>query len=72
MPDSLHTLEEAITTDVRRALAEDVGTGDLTAALLPATLSRGMELAVLTAANLIATLVRFVLFRHWIFRGEHR
>jgi len=35
MPDSLHTLEEAITTDVRRALAEDVGTGDLTAALLP-------------------------------------
>jgi len=43
-----------------------------TAALLPATLSRGMELAVLTAANLIATLVRFVLFRHWIFRGEHR
>ena len=36
MPDSLHTLEQAITTDVRRALAEDVGTGDLTAALLPA------------------------------------
>jgi nicotinate-nucleotide pyrophosphorylase (carboxylating) len=35
MPDSLHILEEAITTDVRRALAEDVGTGDLTAALLP-------------------------------------
>jgi nicotinate-nucleotide pyrophosphorylase (carboxylating) len=36
MPDSLHALEESITTDVRRALAEDVGTGDLTAALLPA------------------------------------
>jgi len=35
MPDSLHTLEEAITADVRRALDEDVGTGDLTAALLP-------------------------------------
>ncbi|MBL0141142.1 MAG: carboxylating nicotinate-nucleotide diphosphorylase [Betaproteobacteria bacterium] len=35
MPDSLHALEESITTDVRRALAEDVGTGDLTAALLP-------------------------------------
>jgi len=35
MPDSLHALEEAITNDVRRALAEDVGTGDLTAALLP-------------------------------------
>ena len=36
MPDSFHALEEAITTDVRRALAEDVGSGDLTAALLPA------------------------------------
>ena len=35
MPDSLHTLEEAITADVRRALDEDVGTADLTAALLP-------------------------------------
>ncbi|MGE0357993.1 MAG: carboxylating nicotinate-nucleotide diphosphorylase [Burkholderiales bacterium] len=35
MPDSFHALEEAITTDVRRALAEDVGPGDLTAALLP-------------------------------------
>lgn len=35
MPDSLHALEEAITGDVRRALAEDVGTGDLTSALLP-------------------------------------
>jgi nicotinate-nucleotide pyrophosphorylase (carboxylating) len=35
MPDSVHILEEAITTDIRRALAEDVGTGDLTAALLP-------------------------------------
>jgi len=36
MPDLFHALEEAVTTDVRRALAEDVGTGDLTAALLPA------------------------------------
>jgi nicotinate-nucleotide pyrophosphorylase (carboxylating) len=35
MPDSIHALEEAITNDVRRALAEDIGTGDLTAALLP-------------------------------------
>ena len=35
MPDSFHALEEAITADVRGALAEDVGTGDLTAALLP-------------------------------------
>lgn len=36
MPDSIHALEEAITNDVRRALAEDVGTGDLTTSLLPA------------------------------------
>jgi nicotinate-nucleotide pyrophosphorylase (carboxylating) len=35
MPDHFHALEEAVTTDVRRALAEDVGAGDLTAALLP-------------------------------------
>ena len=35
MPDSIHALEETITADVRRALAEDVGTGDLTAALVP-------------------------------------
>jgi nicotinate-nucleotide pyrophosphorylase (carboxylating) len=35
MPDLFHALEEAVTTDVRRALAEDVGAGDLTAALLP-------------------------------------
>ena len=43
-----------------------------TAALLPSGLSRGVELAALTAANLFATLVRFVLFRHWIFRGGPR
>jgi nicotinate-nucleotide pyrophosphorylase (carboxylating) len=36
MSDLFHQLEETVTTDVRRALAEDVGAGDLTAALLPA------------------------------------
>ena len=36
MSDLFHELEETVTTDVRRALAEDVGAGDLTAALLPA------------------------------------
>ena len=41
-----------------------------TAALLPATTSRTVELAALTAANLFATLVRFVLFRVWIFGGS--
>jgi nicotinate-nucleotide pyrophosphorylase (carboxylating) len=36
MPDAVHFLEEAVTADVSRALAEDVGTGDLTAHLVPA------------------------------------
>ncbi len=35
MPDLHHTLEESVTRDVTRALAEDVGTGDLTARLIP-------------------------------------
>ncbi len=41
-----------------------------TAALLPATATRTVELVALTAANLFATLVRFVLFRSWIFGGS--
>jgi nicotinate-nucleotide pyrophosphorylase (carboxylating) len=36
MPDAFHALEETVTRDVTRALAEDVGTGDLTAHLIPA------------------------------------
>jgi nicotinate-nucleotide pyrophosphorylase (carboxylating) len=36
LPDPFHALEEAITADVTRALHEDIGTGDLTAALIPA------------------------------------
>ncbi len=36
MPDRFHALEETITADVARALKEDVGTGDLTAGLIPA------------------------------------
>lgn len=35
MPDAFHALEEAVTRDVTRALTEDVGTGDLTARLIP-------------------------------------
>jgi len=35
MPDAFHLLEETVTRDVTRALAEDVGTGDLTAHLIP-------------------------------------
>ena len=36
MPDTVHLIEENVTEDVTRALAEDVGTGDLTARLIPA------------------------------------
>ena len=36
MPDAFHALEETVTRDVTRALSEDVGTGDLTANLIPA------------------------------------
>jgi nicotinate-nucleotide pyrophosphorylase (carboxylating) len=35
MPDAFHLLEETVTRDVTRALAEDIGTGDLTARLVP-------------------------------------
>lgn len=35
MPDAFHLLEETVTRDVTRALEEDVGTGDLTARLVP-------------------------------------
>jgi len=35
MPDAFHLLEESVTRDVTRALDEDVGTGDLTARLIP-------------------------------------
>ncbi len=36
MPDAFHHLEETVTRDVTRALAEDIGGGDLTAKLVPA------------------------------------
>ena len=36
MSDPFHALEETVTADVTRALQEDVGHGDLTAALVPA------------------------------------
>src|ERR1700687_1747002 len=35
MPDAFHTLEETVTRDVTRALAEDMGEADLTAKLIP-------------------------------------
>ena len=36
MSDSIHDIEATVTADVTRALAEDVGSGDLTASLIPA------------------------------------
>ena len=41
-----------------------------TAMALPADTGRGLELLALTAANLFATLIRFILFRSWIFGGS--
>ncbi|HET9577120.1 MAG TPA: carboxylating nicotinate-nucleotide diphosphorylase [Usitatibacter sp.] len=35
MPDPFHALEEIVTRDVTRALEEDIGSGDLTARLIP-------------------------------------
>ncbi len=31
---------------------------------------RAAEVAVLVAANLVATVVRFTLYRTWVFRGQ--
>jgi putative flippase GtrA len=42
------------------------------AALAPARPGRLAEVAVLIAANLVATVVRFLLYRHWVFGGSRR
>jgi hypothetical protein len=34
--------------------------------------SRVTEVCVLIAANLVATVLRFVLYRHWVFGGPRR
>ena len=34
------------------------------------TSSRGLEVSVLVAANLVATVIRFVLYRTWVFGGS--
>jgi putative flippase GtrA len=41
-------------------------------ALLPATASRPVELLVLVLANALATVLRFVAFRSWIFATSER
>ena len=38
--------------------------------LLDPSPSRALELAVLVAANLVATVLRFVLLRSWVFRAR--
>jgi putative flippase GtrA len=40
-------------------------------AVLPAHTGRGLEVSVLVAANLVATVIRFVLYRTWVF-GKSR
>lgn len=52
-------------------LAVTSGSLWLLGALAP-TASRTVELVVLTAANVVATLLRFLLFRAWVFRGSRR
>ena len=49
MPDAFHALEETVTRDVTRALAEDVGLGDLTARLIPA--DRSAHARLMTREN---------------------
>ncbi len=49
MPDLHHALEETVTRDVTRALAEDIGSGDLTARLIPA--DKQARARVMTRAN---------------------
>ncbi len=53
MSDNKHLLEEVITEDVSRALREDVGNGDLTAALIPAT-ARGHARVIAREDSVIA------------------
>jgi putative flippase GtrA len=33
---------------------------------------RGLEVTVLVGASLLATLIKFVLYRNWVFRGDPR
>ncbi len=41
-------------------------------ALAPPRLGRLAEVGLLIAANLVATVVRFLLYRHWVFGGPKR
>jgi putative flippase GtrA len=58
---------------VKGLIAFGIGLVLTSAALagLPAHASRGLEVSVLVAANLVATVIRFVLYRTWVF-GKSR
>lgn len=56
MPNlTLDTLQQTIIDDVRRALAEDVGSGDITAALIPADRQATASIMTREAATLCGT-----------------
>ena len=55
MSDPFHALEETVTADVTRALAEDLGAGDLTAELVPARRKARARLLVRQDAVLCGT-----------------
>ncbi|MFO7706445.1 MAG: carboxylating nicotinate-nucleotide diphosphorylase [Halopseudomonas sp.] len=56
MPNlTLDTLQQTIIDDVRRALAEDVGSGDITAALIPADRQATARIMTREAATLCGT-----------------
>jgi glycosyltransferase involved in cell wall biosynthesis/putative flippase GtrA len=62
----------AATSQVQGLIVFFLGLALTTAALalLPATASRPVELLVLVGANALATVLRFVAFRSWIFAGR--
>jgi putative flippase GtrA len=60
---------------VKGLIAVGVGlalTSGSLAMLGPARASRLAEVSVLIAANLVATVIRFLLYRHWVFGGPKR
>lgn len=64
MPDlTLDSLQETIEDDVRRALAEDVGSGDITAALIPADRQASASILTRESAILCGTAWANAVFR---------
>jgi putative flippase GtrA len=65
--------QQAAWHQVKGLIAFGIGLALTSGALaaLPAHSSRGLEASVLVAANLVATVIRFVLYRTWVF-GKSR